>query len=131
VVQIELRSKDGKRPESVLTRPVAFRPSRLDTLLVRSNAPVVDPFLFEATPCAPLPGLVYGLAEAPRLLVEWYWGQNFAGTTSPFRGTDDVFETIGVPVELAGRPDERIIVAWALPDPREALAPPTRRTWLE
>jgi hypothetical protein len=118
---------DGQRPTTVVTRPVSFHRERLSRLLSNGkNVPLVDPFLFEATPCAPLPILAHGVAEPPNLIVEWPWGPNFANFSSPFRGVVDVYNTVSVPIEGAGR-GSGYVVHWAVTDPRDAVAPVAAR----
>jgi hypothetical protein len=90
-VLLDAVRKKGEPTRALLTRPVAFESRRLDDLLANGTHAVVDPFLFEATPCAPLPQLVYGVADPPTLLLEWHWGPDFASLTSPFRGVVDAF----------------------------------------
>ena len=65
--------------------------------------------------------------ETPGLLVEWYWGANYATFTSPFRGAADVFHLVRVPVEGRDGDRERIVVHWPFTDPGDLFAAPTRR----
>jgi len=109
-----------------MTAPVSFTSAPLNALLVdRRNAAVVDPFVFAATPCAPLPRLARGGVAAPHLLVESLYGPNLIARTSPFRGIDDLFVTFIAPVQRAHPHSADILVGWALPDPRYALWPST------
>jgi hypothetical protein len=112
--------------------PVVFRTAQLSTLLRDERVrPAIDPFYFEATPCAKLPILSHGVADAPQLMVEWIWGPNLVSRSSPFAGIADAYTTFGVPVEFQGRTEDTIVVHWAVDDVRESIAPPTRRTWAE
>jgi hypothetical protein len=121
LVSITPRS-DGPRPTTMLTRPVSFERERLSRLFSDGqNVPLVDPFVFEATPCASLPLLAHGRAQPPNLIVEWPWGPNFANYSSPFRGVVDVYNTVSVPMEGAGG-DGGFVVHWAVTDPRDAVA---------
>jgi hypothetical protein len=113
---------DGRQPATFLTRPVSFRRETLSRLLSDSNnVPLVDPFVFEATPCASLPVLARGIAQPPNLIVEWPWGPNFANYSSPFRGVVDVYNTVSVPMDGAGE-GGGFVVHWVVTDPRDALA---------
>ncbi len=118
--------------QPIVSPPVSYAEASVGSLLRSGRAhPGLDPMVFEAAPCASLPRLAYGLAEPPRLLVEWLWGPNFGNRTSPFLGLDNVFATFGVPVTRSDDTDDELMAFWVLPDPREALAQPTRRVWLE
>jgi hypothetical protein len=125
--------RSGGRPSRVTTSaPVTFRRAQLSALLTDKRVqPAVDPFYFEAMPCARLPTLAYGLADPPQLFVEWIWGPNLFARSSPFGGAADTFLTFSVPVERQGRSEDAIVVHWAVSDPRESVAPASRRAWLE
>ena len=87
---------------------------------------LVDPFVFEATPCARLPAIAHGVAQPPNLIVEWPRGPNFANYSSPFRGVVDALDTVSVPMEgLAG--GGGLVVHWVVTDPRDAVAPVSQR----
>jgi hypothetical protein len=110
-----------------LSRPVSYRRERLTDILTRHpTRALVDPFLLEATPCARLPRLNYGVVETPRLLIQWFWGPANDRPTSPFLATLDLFDLVHVPVEAWRGNRAQIRMQWALPDPRDAIAPTTR-----
>jgi hypothetical protein len=128
VVRFVVRGKTGESRQVVRSVPVTFRRQRLSDLLrERTVRPAVDPFIFEAMPCASLPTLAYGVADVPNLLIEWYGGPNFANHTSPFQGLADVFVTVRVPFDGADMND-RVKIHWAIQDPADAIAPAVRRT---
>ena len=116
--------RTAPRPRAAITAPVSFTSASLGALLTDPrNAAVVDPFLFAAMPCAPLPRLALGVVSAPHLLVEVASGPNLIARTSPFRGIDDLSVTFIAPVQRAHASTAEILVGWALPDPRYALWP--------
>ena len=124
VVRPETRRRAGGAAAAATTAPVSFASASLGALLADSrSAPLVDPFLFAAMPCAPLPHMVRGVVSAPHLLVEAPGGPNLLVKTSPFRGIDDLFVTSVVPVQRAHSSTTEIFVGWTLPDRRYALWP--------
>jgi hypothetical protein len=89
---------------------------------------VIDPFLFEAMPCARLPALTYGVAPAPDLFIEWHWGPDFTSNTSPFQGVQDVYDVVRIPVE-GWRTDQRLIeIHSVVTDHADSLAAATRKS---
>ena len=89
-----------------------------------------SPYLFEALPCATLPRLELGVAEPPNLLLDG-GPPPLTIDTSPFLGVTDMFTVWKAPVESESNgssyPWERVTAYWVVRDPRDAIAPVTRR----
>lgn len=116
------------RPGQPLSQPVAYHAEPMARALLESGThALVDPFLFEATPCARPPVLRYGVAQTPSLLFEWHWGPSHDALTSPFLATGDLFWVVRVPIEDWAGDRQQVRVEWALVDPRDAIASPARR----
>jgi hypothetical protein len=118
-------TRGGMHPDggARLPPPISFRSAPLDRILASaSTRSLVDPFLFEATPCADLPTLTLGVADVPSLQLEWHLAFGFEAT-SPFRGVTDLFDTLNVPLENWNYHLWFMMVNWVLDDPRDAVAP--------
>jgi hypothetical protein len=83
----------------------------------------VSPYLFEAFPCAKLPALKFGAAEAPSLLVDWVAGPTLTHTTGPFVGLPNIFDLVRVPVIARDVAREEVQVYFVHTDPQDVLAP--------
>jgi hypothetical protein len=108
-----------------ITSPTGALSQPLDRLVGRNAPTLVSPFLFEAMPCATLPALSYGVAEGPRMLVDWVPVPSLTNATSPWAGLSEVLELERVPVKS---PVDRgpIFVYTVRVDPRDAVAPARR-----
>jgi hypothetical protein len=127
-ISIAVRRQDARTSTTAVTRPMSFHWTRLSRVLTDdATVALVDPFVFEATPCARLPAIAHGVAQAPNLIVEWPRGPNFANYSSPFRGVVDALDTVSVPMEgLAG--GGGLVVHWVITHPRDAVAPMSQRS---
>ena len=127
-ISIAVRRQDARTSTTAVTRPMSFHWTRLSRVLTDdATVALVDPFVFEATPCARLPAIAHGVAQAPNLIVEWPRGPNFANYSSPFRGVVDALDTVSVPMEgLAG--GGGLVVHWVIAHPRDAVAPMSQRS---
>ncbi|MCZ7587268.1 MAG: arabinosyltransferase domain-containing protein [Gaiella sp.] len=123
MIRFDATGTKGLRGTAVITRPVPYTPSRLSAILDRPRAvSFVAPFLFEATPCAKLPRLAYGVAEPPDVIVDFNPGGK-PRPTSLYAGIGDVFDLVRVPLEESAAL-KYIAVYWVRPEAGEAVALP-------
>jgi arabinosyltransferase B/arabinosyltransferase C len=114
---------------SRVTDPVTFTTVPLSAVMARRGVrTLVTPYLFEAVPCATLPGLRYGVANPPRLMIEGDLYGPLSVGTSPFVGISDVFEVLRVPLENWDRRRGDVFVYWVLRRAGNAAAPAIVRT---
>jgi hypothetical protein len=123
VIRLDAFGTKGLPSTAVFTEPTPYRRSRLSTILRRpGTAALVSPFVFEAMPCATLPRLAYGVAQAPDLFVDFTPGRTLKEWTL-YYGIGDAFNLLRVPLVQSSRL-KYITIYWVKPDPRDAIAMP-------
>jgi hypothetical protein len=124
----------GDASSGKLSEPFSYRARNLGRLLDRPHLKTLSsPYLFEALPCATLPRLELGVAEPPNLLLD-RGPPPLTNVTSPFVGVGDMFTVWKAPLESRnGRGSYylwgTVTAYWVATDPRDAIAPATRRRY--
>jgi hypothetical protein len=127
-IRVRLAPATGSSSDARATRPVSFARVRLGGFLRQPSVrSLVSPYLFAALPCAKLPPLAFGAAGVPSILVDWIAPPSATHVTGPFVGLSDLFEIVRLPVHAPDRTREQVQVYWVRLDPRDAIAPATRR----
>jgi hypothetical protein len=117
-------------PAGRLSQPFSYHARDVRALLEHVKT-LSSPYLFEALPCATLPRLTLGVAEPPNLLID-RGPPPLTNITSPFIGLTDMFTVWKAPLESQSVQGSyyvwRTVAAyWVATDPRDAIAPATRR----
>ena len=130
-VRTSVASQSSTSPGEA-SQPYSYESRPLSGLVGRARLKTLSsPYLFEALPCATLPRLALGVAEPPNLVLDG-GPPPLTITTSPFRGITDMFTVWKAPVESwsdggSAYPWEKVTAYWVARDPRDAIAPATRR----
>ena len=130
VVRTSVVTESSMSPGEV-SQPFSYETRELGAMVGVSRLKTLSsPYLFEALPCATLPRLELGVAEPPNLLLDG-GPPPLTIDTSPFLGVTDMFTVWKAPVESESNgssyPWERVTAYWVVRDPRDAIAPVTRR----
>jgi hypothetical protein len=131
VVRTSVTSRSSASPGEA-SQPYSYETRALSGTVGRDRLKTLSsPYIFEALPCATLPRLQFGVAEPPNLLLDG-GPPPLTIPASPFRGTTDMFTVWKAPVESQSDggspyPWEMVSAYWVVPDPRDAIAPMTRR----
>jgi hypothetical protein len=123
-------TKLGQAGGTRMSAPMSYEIANLGlTFAGRNVQPLISPFLYAAVPCASPPELVYGVAEVPDVLIDWNQDSWTAlgNWSSPFLGLSDALDIRRVPIDNWQDRRTEIQVHWVRVDPRDALAPATRR----
>jgi hypothetical protein len=130
VVRISIE-RERQSTTGVVSQPFSYETRELSELIGLSGVRTLSsPYVFEALPCATLPRLELGVAEPPNVLLD-RGPPPLTYVSSPFAGITDMFTVWKAPMEsqvdgayyLWGT----VAVYWVVTDPRDALAPATRR----
>jgi hypothetical protein len=118
-------------PAFASTAPISYARTRLATMLDEGE-PIayISPNVAMYFPCAELPHLDDGVAQAPNLLVVWHEADSpLDYTLSPFAGVLDLYELVRIPpVDASGPPFAEVaILAVDRRIPGARIAPPDRQ----